>query len=57
MSRNANRKELASVIDRETNEFEIKEAWTLLFSMFTDAEDKCQKKKIILWPVKETILN
>ena len=45
MSRNANRKELAAVIDRDTDEFEIKEAWTMLFSLFSDAEDKSQKKK------------
>ena len=47
ISRNANGKELASVIDCESDEFKVKEAWTMLFSLFKDAEDKTHKKKII----------
>ena len=40
MTRCANRKELAQVIDKGTDEVDLKEAWTMLFTLFSDAEDK-----------------
>ena len=47
LSRNASKKELASVIARDCSEDVVKEAWILLFSFFSEAEDRSQKKKII----------
>ena len=47
LSRADSRGEFASVIDRELSENEIKEAWTILFSFYSEVEDKNQKKKII----------
>ena len=47
LSRNPSRSELVAVITRDSSEPLIKEAWTLLFSCFSDAEDKIQKKRII----------
>ena len=46
-SRNASKCDLASEINRKSSETDINSAWTMLFSLFSDALDKNQKKKII----------
>ena len=46
-SRNASKWELANVIDRTTPEADINVAWAMLLTLYKEAEDKNQKKKII----------
>jgi hypothetical protein len=46
LSRSPSLVELVSVIDRESNELEVKSSWTKLFEHFNDAYDVTQKKKV-----------
>ena len=47
LTRDPDKKELAAVINREMSEGPVTEAWKILFSYFSDAMDKSQKKRII----------
>ena len=47
LTRNPVRKELAFVINRDSSEPLIKEAWNLLFTFYSEAVDKVQRKRII----------
>ena len=53
MSRCANRKELAQAIDNGLDEVDIKEAWTMVFTFFGEAEIRLKRRRLLKFVEKQ----